>query len=293
MKRLIILLTLIISSSICLFSETKTEIKGSIDWETMRLKAEISFDLASAGLRLPSGRTQAESLLRANYLNLIRPFLLELQVDSSSTVGDLIERGEFTMTQADSIALGADAVPPYMQSDMRKISESHTIMLSNFSSLLIRHNRPAPVIMTLTPVSSAAYTGIIIIASEKQPVYAMKGTALPVPCLFPKIWDSEMNLIYERNTVEARNITMVRYSPLKNIFHNNPSGLSPDLQQIVGTKPMRIFARGVFGIKPTDLIIDQSDALAIISSQENRKLLAQGKVVIILDDSVMKYDFGE
>jgi len=292
MKKLIILLILTISSSICLFGEIKTEIKGSVDWETMRLNAEISFDLASAGLRLPAGRTQAESLLKANYLNLIRPFLIELQVDSSSTVKDLIERGEFTMTQADSIALGANKVPSFMQPDMRKISESHTIMLSDFSSILIRHNRPAPIIRTLTPVSSAAYTGIIIIAAEEQPIYAMKGSALPVPCLFPKIWDSEMNLIYERNTLETNNITMAHYSPIKNIFQNNPSGLSPELRQIVGTKPMRIFARGVFGVKPTDLIIDQSDALTIISSRENRELLAQGKVVIILDDSVLRHEFG-
>ena len=293
MKRLIILILLTISSSICLFSETKTEIRGSVDWETMQIKAEISFDLASAGLKLPSGRSQAESFLRENYLTLIRPFLLDLQVDSSSTVSDLIERGEFTMTQTDSIALGSKTVPPSMKSDMRKMSEAHIIMLSNFSSLLIRHNRPAPITRTLTPVSSAGYTGIVIIAAEEQPVHAMKGTALPVPCLFPKIWDSEMNLIYERNTLQTRNITMVHYTPLKNIFHSNPSGLTPELQQIVGTKPMRIFARGVFGEKPTDLIIDQSDALTIISSETNRNLLMQGKVVIVLDDSVLKYDFGE
>ena len=291
MKKLTILLTLIISFTLSIYAEAKTEIKGFVDWETMRLRAEISFDLTSAGLRLPAGRTQAESLLRADYLNLIRPFLLDLQVDSSSTVGDLIERGEFTMTQADSIALGASAVPPSMQSDMRKISESHTILFTNFSSQFIRHTYPAQVIRTLTPVSSAVYTGIIIIASEEQPIHSMKGSSLPVPCLFPKIWDSDMNLIYERNTLETHNITMVHYSPLKNIFQNNPSGLTPELQRIVGTKPMRIFARGAFGIKPTDLIIDRSDALTIISTEENRRLLAQGKVVIVLDDSVLNYEF--
>ena len=283
---------LTISSSFCLYSETKTEIKGYVDWETMMMKAEFSLDLTSAGLKLPAGRTQAESLLKSNYLNLMRPFLLELQVDSSSTIGDLIARDEFTMIQADSIALGSNTIPSYMQPDMRKISEAHTIMLSAFSSLLISHSRPAQVIRTLTPVSSAAYTGIIIIASDEQPVHAMRGSALPVPCLFPKIWDSEMNLIYERGTVEPRNIAMVHYAPLKNIFQNNPSGLTPALQQIVGTKPMKIFARGVFGEKPTDLIIDQRDALTIISSEENRRLLAQGKVVIVLDDSALRYEFG-
>jgi len=59
-----------------------------------------------------------------------------------------------------------------------------------------------------------------------------------------------------------------------------------------GTGPLRIFARGVFGIKPTDLIIDDSDALLIISSQENRRLLSEGRVVIILDEKVLRSEFS-
>ena len=289
MKKILILFLLIISSSFAAYSETK--ITGTVEWETMRLDAQITLDLTSAGLKLPAGRTQAESLLNENYLNLIRPFLLKLQADSSSTIGDYIDNGEFTLLQADTLALSAASVPPAMQPDLRGISASHTILFSNLSSALIRHSRPSPIIRTLSPVSSASYTGIIIIAAEELPVHGMRGTALPVPCLFPKIWDSEMNLIYERNTLEARNVTMVQYSPSQNIFQNNPTGLTKELRQIVGDRPLRIFARGVFGINPTDLIIDRSDALTIISSEENRKFLSQGKVVIILDDSVLRYEF--
>ena len=257
----------------------------------MQINAEISIDLASAGLRLPAGRTQAESLLKADYLNLIRPLLFQLQADSSSTIGDLINRGEFTLTQTDAIALNAGAVPPAMQPDLRRMSETHTILLSTFSSQLIRHSRPAQIIRTLTPVSSASYTGIIIIAAEELPVYAMRSKALAIPCLFPKIWDSDMNLVYERSTLEARNITMVRYSTSEKILQNNPSGLTPELRQIIGDRPMRVFARSVFGVNPTDIIIDREDALTIISSEENRRLLSQGKVVIVLDDSVMRHEF--
>jgi len=114
---------------------------------------------------------------------------------------------------------------------------------------------------------------------------------LAVPCLFPKIWDSEMNLIYERSMLVSRNSPMVRYFSPKSIFQNNPSGLSLELREIVGERPLRIFACGVFGIKPTDLIIDRSDAMLIISSEENRELLSQGRVAIILDESRLKTEF--
>jgi len=291
MKRLIILNLLIFFAFFGAFGEARISITGSVDWQTLRLDAEVTLDLASAGLRLPGGRTQAESLLSAGYLNLVRPHLLRFQVDSSSTVGDLINRGDFTILQLDSIALEASKVPPVMRPDMRNITESHSIMLSNVSSALLRHSRPSPIVRTLSPVSTARYTGIIFIAVEELPIHGMRGTTQAVPCLFPKIWDSEMNLIYERNMLETRTTTMVRYSSLDNIFQNNPSGLSPELVQIVGERPLRIFAQGVFGINPTDLIIDRGDALLIISSEGNRQLLAQGRVAIILDESVLRYEF--
>ncbi|MCL1959121.1 MAG: polymerase, partial [Spirochaetes bacterium] len=191
----------------------------------------------------------------------------------------------------EALALNANSLPPSLSPDMLKMTTSYTIPLSGVSSAILRHTRPMQVARTLNPVSAAQYTGIIIIASESLPIYGMKSSVLAVPCLFPKIWDSEMNLIYERNMLESRNISMVHYSPLKGIFQRNPSGLSPELQAVVGDKPLKIFASGVFGIKPTDIIIDKNDAMLIISSEENRRLLSQGKVAIILDESALKLEF--
>ncbi|MCL2174778.1 MAG: polymerase [Treponema sp.] len=274
------------------FAEVEIGISGSVNWETMRLEAEISLDLASAGLKLPAGRIQAEALLEAEYTNQLRPHLMKLQVDSSSTVGDLVGRGDLSLLQTDTIMKGSSSVPPAMRPNLLKMSIFHSISLSNTSASLLRHTRPIPIVHTLLPVSAASYTGIIIIAAESLPIHGMRSSTLAVPCLFPKIWDNEMNLIYDRNILETKNSGMVRYASLQSIFQRNPSGLTDELRQFAGEKPLRIFARGVFGINPTDIIIERSDALLIISNEENRRLLSQGKVVIILDDSVLKYDFG-
>jgi hypothetical protein len=290
MKKLIVFLLsiLIVISS---FAEAKIDISGSVEWDTMLIKALVSLDLASAGVRLPSGRPQGETLLSSSYNRLIRPSILDLQVDSSSTIRDLINRGEFSLLEMDNIANKAHFIPPALSSDMLNMISSYTVTLTGISSALLRHNRIIPVMRTLNPVSSARYTGIVIIAAEELPAHGMRSTALPVPCLFPKIWDNNMNLIYERGMLTSRDTGMVRYSPLRNIFQNTPSGLTPELEEIVGDRPLRIFARGVYGINPTDLIIDVNDALMIISSEENQKLLSQGKVVIVLDDSVLRKHF--
>jgi hypothetical protein len=309
MKKLI-LLTLIFFPFCGIFGQAETGISGSVEWDNLRINAVISLDLAKAGLKLPSGRTQGEALLNSGYSSVIQPCLLGLQVDSSSTIADLVNSRELTLTQTETIARGANMIAPALSPDMKNITTSVTISLSKMSAALLRPQtvnsqitedsyrainsyRVSPVPRTLIPVSTAQYTGIIIIALDELPIHGMKSTAMPVPCLFPKIWDSEMNLIYERNMLDpqSENAAMVRYSAAQNIFQNNPSGLSAELQKVVGDRPLRIFARGVFGIKPTDLIIERSDALIIISSEENRRLLSQGRVALILDESVLRYEF--
>jgi hypothetical protein len=84
---------------------------------------------------------------------------------------------------------------------------------------------------------------------------------------------------------------MVKYVSRPRVFRDTPSGIDPDVELLVGNNPLRIIARGVFGIRPTDPIIDRDDALLIISSENNRRLLREGKVVIVLDDSVLRTTF--
>ena len=274
------------------FADAKIGINGAVEWDTMRIKAVISLDLASAGIKIPSGRIQGESLLLSNYLSLILPSILELQVDSSSTISDLINRGEFNLSEVEAIALKAQSIPPALSPELKNMSVSYNMNISGISSAFIRHRRPSPIMRTLNPVSAARYTGIVIIASDELPIHGMKSKAMPVPCLFPKIWDSEMNLIYERNMLEAESASMVSYAPLNSIFQKNPSGLSAELIAAVGERPLRIFANGVFGSTPTDLVIDRNDAMLIISSEENRRLLTEGRVVILLNDSVLRREFS-
>ncbi|GAB1481739.1 hypothetical protein MASR2M78_05540 [Treponema sp.] len=56
----------------------------------------------------------------------------------------------------------------------------------------------------------------------------------------------------------------------------------------VGKDPLRILARSLFGVRATDPIIDRDDALKIISSEENRRLLKEGRLVIVLGDEALR-----
>jgi len=288
-KARICLICLFLSiAAVSAFGQPKIGISGTVEWDKREINAVVSLDMASAGLKLPNGRVQSEALIASEYVRLIRPGILNLQVDSSSVVADLVNRGEWNSFDVENIALQGRSVPPALSPDFSSFLATYTLDINGISTALIRHRRPAEIPRALNPVAAPVYTGIIIIAVETLPVHGMKGSALVRPCLFPKIWDTGMNLIYERNMLNLDVGAMVRYFTEQEIFAAGPSGLSPAITAIVGSRPLRIFASGVFGINPTDLIINREDALLIISSEENHVLLREGRIAVIIDESMLK-----
>jgi hypothetical protein len=266
-------------------------ISGTLAWDRMEISAQVSLDFKSAGLRIPTGRTEGEELISAEYLALMRPLILSIPADSSSTVSDHLAGGEFSLRKAESYALSARTVPPAMSPDMENMKAAYTISLGGLSAEFVHNRRPLTPRRVLASLPAAAYTGIIIIAGGELPLHGAKRTARILPCLFPRIWDSDMNLVYDKSMLESRESVMVHYASEDSIFQKNPSGLSAEMEALVGDRPLRILARGVYGIRPTDPIIDGEDALAVISSEENRSLLREGKVVIVLDGDRLKTEF--
>ena len=255
----------------------------SVDWQRGELHAQTSFNLAQAGLRLPAGRLLGEDILQRAWPRLFRPQLLSIRVDSNSTIGDLIERGELSLQDLDALSRRARKTPPNLSADMTNMIGRYTVLVEEISGLLIRHRQTFEPVRPLIPVPTVDYTGIIIIADRELPVRGRNATARLEPSLFPKIWDTNMNLIYERGMVDPAIPLIVRYANAESIFRPTPSGLDGELAALVGPRPARIFAREVFGIYPTDPVIDHNDAMRILSSDHNRRLLREGRVAIVLD----------
>ena len=275
----------------------RSSISGLLNWENGDFDTTTELDLASVGLRLPSGRIRGEEILREEYLSLIRPLILSVQVDSSSTVEDLIRRLDFNLRELDDICLEARTIPPSFSVDLTRLIGRYTINLSRLSAALIKHRRPGDINPPLIPSPSADYTGIIIIADNSLPIHGRNTLARVQPCLFPKIWDTDMNLIYEKNFTNpaitgAGEKPIVHYTHQDYIFRSTPSGLDETLIKLVGERPLRIIARSVYGIVPTDPVIDRDDALLILSTENNRRLLNEGRVVMVLDRALLQSELG-
>ena len=280
-----LLLSLVFSNALSWSQGLNFDVSLAIDWARKEMNAQTSFNLAEAGIRLPNGRFMGEEILSRAFPRLLRPAFLSIRVDSNSTVRDLIDRGEISLEDLDRLSLAAEQIPPSLSLDLTRMNGRYRVFMEGLNTLLMQHRRVTEPERPLIPVPSANHTGIIIIADGELPIHGRRTEAFVEPSLFPKIWDSNMNIIYEKNMMEPGRGFIVRYTTRDNIFRPTPSGLEGELAAFLGPNPLRILARGVFGINPTDPIIDRDDAMLILSNENNRRLLREGRVLFVLHES--------
>lgn len=260
-------------------------LEPSIQWNRMELVSTTSLDLTAVGLKLPTGRAHGEELLDIEFPQIIAPYLFSVPIDSSSTVETAVQKGIISILDLDSLVSGAKKTPAVLDLEKNRLNRTYTLPLNNLVALLVHHHTLASLPRPLIPLQSQDYTGLVIFAQDPLPIHGRQSTALLVPCLFPKIWDSEMNLIYERNVVDpdiAKTRGIVQYTSADRVLLTSPSGIGPELQSLIGTRPLRILADRVFGRLPTDPVISTADAQRLLSSDNNRRLLAEGRVLIVI-----------
>jgi len=102
------------------------------------------------------------------------------------------------------------------------------------------------------------------------------------PTLFPGIYytSGPEDLLYRLSEAE--------YVDPVQLASDGPGAYTTDVQAAgladrIGSDPLRILAIGTFGTNPTDIVISEADARLIKASAHNRRLLQQGRLVIVLD----------
>ncbi len=286
-KRLVTLLSIIVFA-FSLFAQS-SHIKDAlssesyINWEDGMFISNVVLDTDKANISLPSGRNVATSRIDQNLPLLIKSPLLTVTINSSTKVGDAVLWNILPISEVtDSISNG-EKTPTVFTRSGDALTTNHTISLQELANTLIQHKEPYAPNIPIGRVSSRAYTGIIIDARGELPVKGEFIQENAKPALFPKVWDDEMTLLYELNMVEpevVKESSLVKYSSKTN---------DSSYVERVGNDPLRIRARGVFGIHRTDPIISKTDALRILSVPENIELLQQGKVIILLNEEELKY----
>lgn len=249
----------------------------AIDWTTGLIRAEVQLDLGAAGIKLPSGRSQAEQSLKAAVPDLVRETVLSVDLDSYRTVGDSLADGTLDPALFEAFLETGFKTKSSLTRDLSKLQNSYEWKLSDLATLYVRHSVPIDLPAPDRYVPARTYTGIVIYLQGEYGVRGEHRTAHIRPCLFPKLFDESMRTIMERNLMfpdALRTWGSVGYATRL---------ADPIVEARTGNAPLRIIASEIFGSRRTDAIISNEDALKILGSPENRALAQDGKVVFIID----------
>jgi hypothetical protein len=130
----------------------------------------------------------------------------------------------------------------------------------------------ASIPISWTPVPEDGWTGIVIYAPSDLPV---RGTSLrspPIPALGARILTDDLGILADPS---VRSGELLSYRPLAE---------AEKLEDLVGRRPYKTMARGLYGDHPCDIILSGEDSRRIMASESGREALSSGRIVILLDE---------
>jgi hypothetical protein len=251
-----------------------------VDWKARVLRVDVELDIIAAGLRMPEGRLAAERMMERDIAGLAKDAVFALQADSHRTVEAAVADGSFEPERLVALADLARVERSSFSKDMRKFLATYSLSLDAVASLFLSGAEPSSIRAPLEERPTRDYTGIVIYAKGSLPVHGEESPGMATPCLFPRVYDSEMHMILDESVVVPE--VLARSGPTGGVL-GYASGLGVDAGERVGSDPMRVMAVELFGDDRGDYVISREDSLRILSSAGNRELLRQGKVIVVLD----------
>jgi outer membrane protein OmpA-like peptidoglycan-associated protein len=255
--------------------------ESTVDWTKNIFSSRLALDMRKADLAFPGGKSAALSAITSQVTSLLKDPVFSLTVNADSQLGDLVAGKSLDMEILLQAIDQAYRSAGNFNHDGNTLVVDHRITINNLSSLLVKHRSSYQPKIPIDQVSTRPYTGILIDARGLLPVHGEFISERGRPCFFPRIWDENMDIVYERGMMDgdlARKEGLVRYD-----YSNDEDRYTAR----IGTRPLRVTARQIFGHNFTDPVISRTDALRILSEPQNLRLLKEGRVVILLDEDVL------
>lgn len=250
---------------------------ATVDWPRGVLVVEASLDLYAAGIRLPSGRSEAERLLDGAAPDMAMQAALSINLDSYRTVGDALGDGSLDPGDMRRYLEGYRRVSLNLSVDSGRLLASYEWSLPALSALFVRHSVPVTQRAVDRYAPTRAYSGIVVYAKGGYPLRGEHRQGTMSPCLYPRIYDLDMETVLERNLMDPA--ALRAWGSVGYAFSLD----DPAVERRAGSDPLRVIPTEVFGSRRTDAVISREDALRILASPENRELIRQGRVVFVID----------
>ncbi len=264
MFRKIVIVIFFICSTFSLFSEEYT-VTSKVIWPEDKIIINIVYPFHVTERPLPAVKKQLEERISENLREIIFNELSGMILDSHTSIKDFLKENTSAIPMVFSLADKAVRESSLFSRDMKSLEIKYTISLyPDVAEIFLPHAPHEELEKILKFVPSTDFTGIVIY---------VRGNF--TPSMFPRIYDQRMNLIMDRFHVDPEKIKQwgtVRYS--------RDLDFSKEIDRI-GLNPLKLAARGLFGINNTDIIISPIEAEKILSRESNINLIYQGRILIV------------
>lgn len=246
-----------------------------IDWEEGIVTIDITASTETAWTAL-SSRYDMDKLISKRAPVLTAEIIADIPVSSLDTIGSAILKN--TSLYGDLLKL-PDLVGKTFSTaaeDRKSLTVRYDIPVFPYiASLFIERSEADQVKRDLRYYPTEDFTGILIYAAEELPLSGTNRSSALNPSIFPRLFDEDLNLILDMSKMEPEYLR--RWGT---------AGFSYDRDRTfygdrVGAFPLRTMAEGYFGMNSTDIILPERAVRQILSSDRNRQLLAEGRVLII------------
>lgn len=254
------------------------EIDAVIDWQTGVLSLSVAAEVPAATFNAPTAAYRVEQEIERDLPELLVQSLLQLPVDSRYRIQDRLRQNPELVQELGDLFRRGRKDFTRRSSDLRQILVSYSFQLfPDIAGIFFSHRRAFPVDRLLHWVPTRPYTGIVIYAKGDLPLHGTNRSVPLQPCLYPEIYDESMRLILERLMVEPNAVDRWGMAAYTDELDEGP------FLARIGRSPLRIMASGVFGSIPTDIKIPTDHADRILADENNRRLLTEGRILIIIE----------
>ena len=274
---LFLLILLLILPGISLSAQSNLEVSSRINWPEGRFQLDITSPIEEEPNQ-PTGRFKTEQYIIRQTPTVAGQVLQELMVNSTHSIGDMVRENPVLLRELENLSDKMIKVFTTATGDRKFLTVRYTLDIFPYlADLVIRHETPFPSPESSAYTANEDFTGLVIYAAEPLPYMGNAEQQGQLnPCLFPRLYSSSMDLVYSAEMTEPD--ALRKWGNSGYTYSYDLSGLTPR----VGVYPLRTMARMVYGRNKTDLILPDETVQMLISSEHNRELLREGRVVIIL-----------
>ena len=278
LSRLVYCFLLVLVGTAALHGYEQITYERAVDWRDGSYSLLIDVELEGDELFLPSIRHTIEQDIFNQLPRIMQNSIADFPVDSAHTVRDYTEENPLLTRTLEELAHKGVREYSHLSKDMTSFKLKYRYNLyPDIISLFVEHTYNYKPARFLHYEPTNDFWGLVIYARGEYPVHGEDDETAVVPSLFPRIYDENMNLILEKGML-----------PPKVLYTRGVAAYTEELNERrylerIGYTPLRTIATGVFGINRTDIIIPNNAARKLLTSDHNRSMLQEGRILIICE----------